>query len=422
MPIFIVLLIAGSAAYVLIRYLYYKSPELFICLALLINFDFFYLLPPIGGFYNYGITLLPITAILLIEQLLRGNIRLDLFGALIFIYTALLLIGIIAAFHNGQSIVLSVKAVKYQFLIYFYFIVASHKIKLEKFGHYFIFFSIIFVLFVNIDTLFFNGQLIFSRASEQFIDERLDRIRFSMGASMISIACVMAFASFLKTKAKLSGCLFSVLFLHIFFVIQTRMIIAGIIVTCALLLITVRNFSFSGIFAMVFLICISIPIVMLSGNFFAEIGLVKKTRTDIQTKTGSWQGRINSYKHYWGRIAESPFFGYGYENLNWDKSPEPRLRARGIFKEDIGISHFFYENGFLGILWFIILTIAVVKRIWPIKKTLPEITAYFILSYTVIITLDYFFYIHNIIFLGIFLGLLARYSNLQKLNPNLQTG
>jgi O-antigen ligase len=422
MPIFIILLTVGASAYALMRYVYYKNIELFICLVVIINFDFFYLLPPVGGFYNYGITLLPVFALLLIEQLLRSRIRMDVFGVLILIYVFFLVVGIVTAFSNGQPIVLGFKAIKYQLLIFVFFIIAAQDVKLDKFTKYFIFVTVVFMLLADIDTAFFKGELIFAHASERFMGERLGKTRFVLGAAMISIACVMSFASFLKKKSKVYGVLFFIFFLHIFFVIQTRMTIIGIIVTCALLLAIVRRLSPSGMFVMVFLVSLSIPGMMLFGNFFNEIGLVKKTRTDIQSKTGSWQGRLNAYGYYWGKIAESPLFGYGYENLNWEKGTELQLRAKKIFKEDIGISHFFYENGLLGILWFIALTVALVKRVWPIKQKIPEITAFFIFSYAVLITLDYFFYRYTILFFGIFLGLLSQYSGLRKLTPEVQTG
>ena len=422
MPIFIILLIAGAFAYVFMRYVYYKNVELFICLVVVINFDFFYLLPPVGGFYSYGIVLLPVFAFLLIEQLIRGRIRINGLGVLVLFYVFLLIVDIVMAFSNGQPILLGIKAIKYQILILVFFVIASQDVVLDKFLRYFIFFTVGFMLLADIDTTFFNGELIFARGYDRFMGERLDKTRFVLGATMISISCVMAFASFLRKKSKIYGVLSLIFFVHIVLVIQTRMTIVGIIVTCALLFAIVRKLSPSGMFVMVFLVALSIPCVMLFGNFFNEIDLVKKTRTDIQNKTGSWEGRLNSYKYYWGKIADAPFFGYGCENLNWEKSPEPQLRARGIFKSDIGISHFFYENGLLGLMWFIALTVALVKRVWPLKQHIPEITAYFILSYAVLITLDYFFRRYNILLFGIFLGLLSQYSNFQKKDLDLQTG
>jgi O-antigen ligase len=147
---------------------------------------------------------------------------------------------------------------------------------------------------------------------------------------------------------------------------------------------------------------------MLFGNFFNEIGLVKKTRTDIQNKTGSWQGRINSYKYYWGKVAESPFFGYGYENFNWSENPEIKLQEKGIHKSDIGITHFFYENGALGLLWFFAIVLLVIKKSWRLKEKHPAVMAYFLYAFSVMTTLDFFFQAHTIILFGIFLGILAR--------------
>lgn len=408
MLVYIILLIISAFGYVFLRYVYYKNIELFICLVVIINFNFFYLLPPVGEFYNYGITLLPILALLLIEQLLAGRIRMDIFGALILIYAFFLIVGIVTAFSNGQPIVLGIKAIKYQVLIFVFFVIAAQDVKLDKFTKYFIFFAIVIMLLADIDTTFFNGNFIFTHAADRFMGERLGRTRFVVGATMISIACVMAFASFIKTKSKVYGVLFFIFFLHIFFVIQTRMTIVGIIVTCALLLAIVRRLSLSGVFVMVFLVSLSISGVMLFGNFFNEFGLVKQTRTDIQKKTGNWQGRLNSYKYYWGRVAESPLFGYGYENFNWKKNPEIKLQEKGIHKSDIGITHFFYENGALGLFWFFAMVLLVIKKSWRFKDKYPEVMAYFLYAFSVMATLDFFFAGHTIILFGIFLGILAR--------------
>lgn len=417
MPIIVILIVAGSIAYAVMRYVYYKNPELFICLIILINFDFFYLLPSIGEHYNYSLTLLPVIALLIIEHIFKGDLHIGVFGIFVAVYSFLLLIGIVTAYYFGQPLLWGLKDIKGQFLFYVYFIIASHEIKLDKLVRYFIIFTFAFMLLADIDTAFFGGKLIFSRASDRFMGERLDRTRFVLGSVTISIACVMTFAAFLRKRSKIYGMLFFIFFMHIFFVIQTRMTILGIVVTCAALLSIVRRLSLSGIMVVAFLVALSVPGVLLFGNFVDEIGLVQETRSDINRKTGSWQGRLNSYEYYWGRLAESPVFGYGFVNFNWEKSPEPRLRAKGIFKEDIGISHLFYENGLLGGLWLMGLAVALLLSSWPVKQEIPEVIAYFIFAFSVMPTLDYLLYRNTILIFGIFLGMLAQYSVYGKIVP-----
>jgi len=60
--------------------LYRRNLELFLCFLIAINFEFFYLVPSIAGADNYKLLLLPMLTVLLLENLLRGQLSLGRYG------------------------------------------------------------------------------------------------------------------------------------------------------------------------------------------------------------------------------------------------------------------------------------------------------------------------------------------------------
>lgn len=392
------------------RLLYYKRPELFLCLLIFINFEFFLIIPPIGKFSNYRILLLPIIFFLIAEIILFRRIKIGKSGLLVAAYMMLLGIGILTAFSNGQSLSLGVKAVKFQLPFLVYFIVVSQDIELEKFSKYVIVMSFLLSVLVILNIYAFNGKL-FAEISEERIQERLGIVRFTVGEKIISVACIMAFIKFLRGRSISYLILFLVIFCHLFFVVQTRMIILGVIISCFIVFSFCREPTINMIISMIVIISFMIPCGVLFSQKLTKIGLVNSAVVDVKEKKNNFQGRITTYKYYISKIAESPLWGYGHENINWEKSNELDLMERGIHKTDIGITHFFYENGvFLGMAWFIIMTYLVIRMSWPLRKLCPEILSYFLLAYSTIVTLDYLFHSKTILLLGMFLGLLEQFS------------
>jgi len=416
MPIHFLLLLLGCIFYIIARVVYQNHPELFLCLLIIINFEFFYLFPQIGEYNTYNIILLPILALLLLEMIVLGKIRFESLsiGILITLFIGMLALGVLIANGNDQPILLGLKAIKFQLLILIYFVVVSKDIQVEKFGKYLIGVSFCIMVLGDLDVAFFDGNLILSNVPEKDLKERLGRIRFAVGYEIISISCLIAFCILLKTSSKLYGVLFLLFFIHILFVLQTRMIIAGIILSCIIIFLFIRNITPAVVILATLLVLLAFPTTMLVGKMFQKIGLVKQTVEDIQKKAASWQGRVNAYEYYLSKISDSPLWGYGYENFNWEKNPEKRLKSRGIHKSDIGITHFIYKNGAFGLFWFIGLIIVVVWHCWTIRASSSVLLAYFSLAFCTLLTLDFFFKNRSILLLGIFLGLLAQEFRKQR--------
>lgn len=408
--IHIIYLCIAVLIYGLTRSLYYKKPELFLCLLIFINFEFFFLIPSIGKFDNYRVMLLPIIFFLIAELGLNRKLRGGTFALLVFSYLGLLVIGILTAFSNGQSLLLGVKAIKFQLPFFVYFILVSQDIDIERFASYLIMMSLLLVGLIALNLHVFNGNL-FAKSSEELVRERLGMIRFTMGEKMLSIGCIMAFVKFLKKQPKFYLIFFLILFCHLFFVVQTRMIILSTILSCFMVFLLYREMDVRLAVFVIVIAFLTIPSAFLAGTMLTKVGLVDKTITDIREKGGSWQARVQTYKYYTSKIAESPFWGYGYENINWPKSPEPRLMERGIYKSDIGITHFFYENGMFGMVWFIAMIYGVVRMLWSCRREYPDILSYFLMAFFAMATLDFFFLSNEILLFGIFLGLLGQIAS-----------
>ena len=411
----ILLSVIGLILYGFLRVLYKKNPELFICFLILANFDFFYLIPQIGDYENYPLILLPTVLFIGAEQVMRGRLKFGGFpGILILCLCVLFVLGIITAYANGQSMVLGVKAIKFHLLVLTFFAVTGQTVSMDKLGRYIIGMALLLIAVLLIDLFVVKSNLLFVDA-EKYMNLRSGRLRFSVGYHVISLACILSFIKFLKKNSPFYLVIFLLIAGHVFFVIQTRMLILGILLSCSLIFFVMKNKSHRWIVVLFLLLTLSIPSFFLAGKALTQIGIVEQTITDIEEKRANFMARVMAYEYYLGKITESPIWGFGYQNLNWDKNPEAKLRTKGIHDTDIGIIHFFYENGLLGLVWFIAMAITVMQKCFRYKNKYPEILAYFALSFSVMATLDFFVQTTTIILFGIFFGVLARLTIQEKI-------
>ncbi|MCD4722096.1 MAG: O-antigen ligase family protein [Desulfobacula sp.] len=400
----------GCLMYVLLRFLYTKNTELFICILICANFDFFYLIPQIGDYENYPLILLPTVFLIGAEQVVRGRLKFGGFpGILTMCLCALFFLGIVTAYANGQSMLLGIKAIKFHLLVLVFFAVTGQNISIEKLCKYIIGMALLLIAVLLIDLFVIKKNLLFVDA-EKYMNLRSGRLRFSVGYHVISLACILSFVKFLKKPSSLYFIIFLFISGYVFFVIQTRMLIFGMFLSGVLIFVVMKNKSPRWILTMFLLLILFLPGFFLAGKALTQIGVVEQTITEVSKKQGNYLARLISYEYYLEKITESPIWGFGYENLNWEKNPAARLRNKGIYKADIGVIHFFYENGLLGILWFMAMAITVMQKCFKYRDKYPEILAYFVLSFSVMATLDFLLQTSTIILFGIFFAVLARLS------------
>lgn len=415
-------LLLGFLFYGLYRPFYRKIPELMICVLLFINMEFFFLIPSYSGYYNYKLILVPLLILIPLEMILRGRMKMGSGGVLALLFFALLYLGIVISYAHGQSFSYGIKAIKIQLLWLSYFLVINQDIDIEKFSHFFILLCIGMVIIIFANIHIFDGRLISADMHERYMKERLGNLRFGMGAMFISIGCTMAFIKYLKSGSMLNLVFFVILIFHLLFVAQSRMIVFGVILSCMVMYLIISRLTPKKIVIVTVLTCLMVPSVLIFGQAMKSFGLVKITIEDISERKNTYTARLDAYAYYFGKIMESPIFGYGYENDNWEGNPKEKLMEKGLFATDIGITEFFYNNGMIGLVWFLAISLSIFKCCKTIRYAYPEIVCYFILAYTTIITLDYFFHSTKIFVFGLFYGLAVKYSSKLKMEEELKNG
>jgi len=389
----------GIVIYALLRFIFYKNPELFLCLLILICWNFFDLLP----FVNHKIVAVPIILLFIIELGFSRRLKLGPFGLIVISYLSLLLIGIITPFFNGQPLLLGIKAIKFHFIILVYFIVVSHDIQINKFSKYFVLLSLIYVALLDLDLFILHGK-IFSQAIEQYSGERAGFVRYTHSGHIVVISCVISFIRLVKERSITNMICYIVLFCQLLFVSLTRSAILATIISCLVMLFLLRKkLDFRTIVIMYSMVFAAVPILFLYGHTLTDRYLIRQTIEEKVYSQSSMNLRLKSLAVSPRVLGKRPFLGRGYENEIWkEKDPE------GVLIHDSGIVKFFYQNGLLGFLWFVIMAFGVVRMTWPLCSKYPELYGYFLPAFLQVFLVDYFFHPKLIIFLGIYLGLTGR--------------
>lgn len=412
----------GFVFYMVYRPFYRKIPELLLCVLLIINMEFFYLIPSYSGYYNYKTILIPLLILIPLELILRGRMKMGSGGVLAFLFFALLYLGIVISYSHGQSFSYGIKAIKFQLLWLSYFLVINQDIDIEKFSTFFILLCIGLVLVIFANIHIFNGRLISADMHERFMKERLGNLRFGMGAQFISIGCTLAITKYLKNRSGWNLFFSAILIFHLLFVAQSRMVVFGVIWAGMVMYMIISRLTAKKLITMAVLTCLMLPSVLIFGQAIKSFGLVKITIEDISKKKNNYTARVDAYAYYLGKIMASPIFGYGYENENWAGSPVKKLMEEGLFATDIGITEFFYNNGLIGLAWFLSVSLFVFKYCKTIRYSYPEVVCYFVLAYSTMVTLDYLFHPSKIFIFGLFFGLAVKSYSKLKMEKEINNG
>lgn len=400
------------------RRIYQRNFELFLIVLVVINFDFFHLISVLRFSDSYKLIIAPILVIYLIELKMQKRIYLGKYGGWIMMFFALLVFGILIAAIQGQPLILGIKAVKFYSLILIYFVIVNHKVDINKFIKYL---SILAIVIAGLAAIQSISQGAFDIFSARNADE-VRKYRVIEGSFVISTAIVLSFCNYLKKMGTYYLFVFLALFVHLVFVIQTRALMAGVILTCVLVYFIYNKFSFKAIaaFALVILILSLVVIPFVS---FSDIPIVKRTLMDIESirdikpsKAGSspFVARYYTYEYYLGQLAESPVFGLGFRSLFWIGNPEIYAYLRkGFALSDIGVMEFVIRTGLVGLTW---LLFGLMRFIGIIVKgkELSSVGAYIILGITTIGTIDLFMGNTTLFMFGLFIGLMS--------NENIQNG
>lgn len=398
-------------------FLYRRNFEMFLCLLIVIYYEFFYIFPLAVG-YKY--ILLPIVFILFTINLIKGNLSLNRYGLWIIGYLAISWFSIVVAYFAGQDIILGIKAAKFIPLVLIYFVVVNQKIDLYKFLKYFLWIGLGIAALCAVFSLTHASINPFLGMPKDFVSNQAGRLRITIGQFVISAAALMAYAAYLKGKGIGYLAAAAGLFLEVIMIQQTRGFIAGIVLSGIFINMVSRKLTAIRLsLGLTILGSMMIAMTVLSYTDLTKIEFFKRIDADLKKTEGSYggsiQARIDGYKYYSKVIEKNLMTGRGLLNFNWSGNTERYLQEyHSIHLSDIGIMHFFVQSGLVGILWFFYGFIKLIKHLLMFREFLP-LGCYFILGALVLPTLDMFLDTENSLFLfAIILGVFTKCTEISN--------
>lgn len=416
------LLVQGSYVYFLIPvfvcgvlFIFLKQFEFFILLVLIINEEFFYLVPrqALGNRQLQGL-LYVILFTLGIAYFFRDKRSREIdFSGMVIALLFISCLGVLNSFFHGQPLVLGVKAAKGYALVLFYFIFMSKDIKTEKLLRFVVMAGVALTFLNNLQFVLHGRLNLFHVAGEM---ERAGQLRFLIGDYFMIFSPLMAFSEYLKSKKKLYLLAFVYITATVIIQGQTRAVMWGFFVTVLILLYVSRQVDLKkavliGIPGLILLIWIA-PLIQ--STFLGELYLI--TKNEIAGRGGNVGVRFDTYDYYLREIKKSPIIGRGIWNEAFDiymgNNPED-VKYRGIHLSDIGLTSLLFHAGLIGAIWLTILLIKVYKSSFSSRGRIRHPgflgpIAYFVFGLATMVTLNTFVHHRTIIYLALVLAVLSQ--------------
>lgn len=429
----IVTALIGVIIFFTTRKLYRNNIEFFLCLLIIINFEFFSIIPRFSEFGIYREILLPVVCLYLLEYYFLVRIfpqydgrffNAGKYGGWVLVFFSILFLGVITATLNGQPLIYGIKATKYYPLFLFYFIIVNQNIDIDKFTTLFVILGCILGLMITTNWLFFDELRLF----HFYEDANITRVggqrnlRITVGSHVIAISTLMAYVKYIDTRYRLHLFIFSGLVLVLIFIIQTRTLLFALIISLVFIhIIHKREFLRRTARYLYFLLLfMSIFAYQFTHNpsSLLKIPILKATFHDLKknefnrTRRDNLQIRKEGYKYYLNKIKKSIVTGHGFQNANWIENNERYVqKAYGFYLSDIGWMHFFYKCGLIGIIWLAIGLLLLLKDTFQ-SPNCKEVGIYFLIGIIMLPTIDLFMSQDHIFIFGIFLGLMS--NHIQK--------
>ncbi len=395
-------------------YLYVREIEYFIVFVLMINEEFFYLLPrePLGG-ANYQDLLFVVLAV---SGALCFFLRRDRDGREFAWHIAALLLLVLMAVANsyrgGQSIVLGLKASKAYFLILFYWIFVSRGIDRGKLIEAVIAAGLVLSLLNNVQYLLYGDLRIF-HFEREFELERAGRLRYLIGDFFTIFSPLLAFGEYLKTRKK--GFLLAFLYMitTVFVQGQVRMVMLGLTISSIAMLYVEGRLN-RKVIAIAGGLLLAAVIGLSPQIKNTPVGeLVDLTSSEISEGEGNIGLRLVGYGIYAGEVAKSPIVGRGiWNDLYTDNNPED-LKFMGVHLADLGIMGVLFHFGILGLIWLATTLVRTYKMVFEKfgklrEGTHPGVFGYFVFSIVTLASLNGFTARRTIVYLALALALVVQ--------------
>lgn len=402
-----------------ILFLFHKQLELFILLVLIINHEFFYLVPKpdLGAKdYQYQGLMYIVLFITGIWYFFRDKEENEVnFNNMIIFLMVIVVVGVFNSYFQGQPIILGLGAARSYFLILFYFVFMAKDINRQRLFRLIVIAGVLLMMLNNIQYIFF-GKLNIFYFSEEW--ERIGQLRFLMGDFFTIFSPIIALGEYLTTKKKL----YLIAFIYIAGAViiqgQTRAVIWGFISTTLLMFYLAKYINFKktvliGIPLFAFSIWL-VPVI--KSTFLGELYYL--TKYEVIERRGNVGVRLETYDYYFREIMQSPIIGRGiWSDAFRENNPED-MKYKGLHLGDIGITSLLFHLGMLGGIWLIVLFAKVYKlaflRLGRLKQNIHYgLIGYFIFSIVTFPTLNSLTNPRTIIYLALGLALLSQlnYSN-----------
>lgn len=401
--------------------LYLKQVEFFILLVLILNQEFFNLVPReiLGGRYFQDILYILVFLTGAWYFFRKREHEEANFSIMIFSFLLLVVVAVFNSCLQGQSVMLGLKAARGNFLILFYFVFMARSINMTKLFRLIIITGFLLILLNNIQYIFFGEIKLFHYSLEELRVERAGQMRFLLGDFFTIFSPIIALGEYLRTKKKIF--LVASIYMFSIVIIQglTRAVIWGFIATIFLLLFYAKRINFSKT------VGIGIPVVALliwlgpviQSTVFWE--LFETTKYEFTEQAGNIGVRFDSYEYYIGEIAKSPIIGRGIWNDAYEGHNPEDMKHKDIHLGDIGITGHIFHWGLLGAVWLIVIFAKIYKTAFVSIGRLKEhihygIIGYFIFSIVTMATLNSFTSRRTIVYLALSLALLCQSKFFKK--------
>lgn len=400
----------------------HKDYEIFIILLLVINHDFFGLLPTINTIYgNYSDLLFVaffVAGIAWVILKKEVNIFSGQFNIIVLMFIAIVFVGTVVPMMNGQPLFLGIRAARGFLCIAFYFVFIMKEINVEKLFRYIVITGVALTILNNIQYLYYGSINIFKIEKEVF---KFEKLQLLSGGYFTIFAPLVALGLFLKNRKTI----YLLAFIYMVFTViaqgQVRAIIVGFAVTAlAMLIISKRILKLRYIFVISIILLLTISASeTIRSSFYGR--LYDLTVSEISGKQGNVGIRFDAFYYYIGEIMKSPWIGSGIWNDIYAADNPENIKRVGIYLSDIGIVSIGFHFGIVGMTWFIYtltkLYQSVTSKIVNIDKSVKYlIYSYLIFGLTTAITINCFIMRDTVIYLALILAIIdqSKYSVLGR--------
>lgn len=236
---------------------------------------------------------------------------------------------------------------------------------------------------------------------------RFGSIRITYGYVLIAVALMMAFSEFLDKLDIKNGIYCLIYAVDILFVCKTRMVIFGVAVAAVAVSLGKLKYKTGWKKVLVLVLLCGVALIPLSNRL---TDLVDLTKQEVTTNSGNYVARTDEVAFYTAQV-KNPIVGRGYISPK-TAGGEALDTKHGYFSlTDIGVIGLYTMNGILGIVWFLIIVLVLLKRAKNSEYRVYGIE-YVVYSLVVCLTLLNFYYSSE--YLVITLVLLANDLSVNK--------